>query len=59
MEPNYEGFCDGCNCYSDHLHIRIVRNNNTGNIETRRFCTECMKRFRLFPYDNDNTEDPK
>lgn len=51
MEPEYEGFCRGCNGFSLHLKIRPVKNNNTGTLEVSLFCPDCMKRFGIFPYD--------
>ena len=51
MEPEYVGFCRGCNSFSEHLKIRPVRNNNTGTMEVSMFCDSCRKRFGLFPYD--------
>ena len=56
MEPEYAGFCRGCNGYSEHLMIRPVRNNLTGTLEFGLFCPECRKRFGLSPYDKDEVE---
>lgn len=56
MEPEYSGFCRGCNSYSEHLMLRPFRNNLTGTLEVSHFCPECRKRFGLFPYAKDEVE---
>lgn len=53
MEPEYDGFCRGCNGFSLHLKIRPVKNNNTGTLEVSLFCPDCMKRFGIWPYDKE------
>ena len=53
MEPKLTGFCVGCNGYSTELVPRVARNNNTGSITLGLFCPECLKRFKLFPYEDD------
>ena len=59
MEPEYLGWCRGCNCYSAHLKLRPVLNKNTGTIEVSLFCDLCRKRFGLFPYDKQEVEGEK
>ena len=59
MEPEYVGWCRGCNCFSEHLKIRPVRNNNTGTMEVSMFCDYCRKRFGLFPYNKREMPDSK
>ena len=59
MEPEYVGFCRGCNGFSEHLRLRPVKNNNTGTLEVSFFCQDCMKRFGIFPYDKKLMADPK
>lgn len=56
MEPEYIGYCRGCNSFSEHLKLRPVKNNNTGTIEVSMFCDECRKRFGLFPYNIEETK---
>lgn len=51
MEPEYAGFCRGCNGFSTHLKMRFAVNNNTKTFEMDLFCPECMERFGLFPYE--------
>ena len=53
MEPKQTGFCTGCNGYSMELVLRVVINNNTGGITLALFCPECLKRFKLFPYEEE------
>ena len=53
MEPEYAGFCVGCNGYSEHLKSRIARNNITGKTVIGMFCEDCRKRFGLYPYDTE------
>ena len=57
MEPEYEGFCKACNGYSLHLRRRLVVNKNTDTVGTWLFCTDCLKRFGLFPFDKPDEED--
>ena len=59
MEPEYVGWCRGCNCFSEHLKMRPVRNNNTGTMEVSMFCDSCRKRFGIFPYDKREMPDAK
>ena len=59
MEPEYTGFCRGCNGYSEHLKARPVKNNNTGTLEVSMFCPECRLRFGVFPYDKREMPDAK
>ena len=47
MEPKFEGFCTGCNSYSDDLKVCIAKNNNSGITGVGKFCPECRERFRL------------
>ena len=48
MEPEYFGFCRGCNGFSTHLKRRRVINNYTKLAEIGLFCPECRDRFDLF-----------
>lgn len=59
MEPEYIGFCRGCNSFSEHLRIRPVKNNNTGTMEVSMFCHDCLKRFCIYPYDKREMHDAK
>ena len=59
MEPEYAGFCRGCNCFSEHLKLRPVRNNNTSSMEVSMFCNSCIERFGIYPYDKDKMPDAK
>lgn len=47
MEPEFEGFCRGCNGYSKHLKVCAAKNNNSGDMEIDKFCPECRKRFGI------------
>lgn len=47
MEPEFEGFCIGCNSYDEHLRFRIAINNNSGRTVAGLFCPICRKRFNL------------
>ena len=59
MEPEYVGFCRGCNGFSEHLCIRPVINNNSEHLEVSLFCPDCRKRFGLYPYHKEQMADPK
>lgn len=59
MEPEYVGFCRGCNGFSEHLYLRPVKNNNTGSLEVSFFCPECRKRFGLYPYNKEDMAEMK
>lgn len=59
MEPEYVGFCRGCNSFSEHLRIRPVKNNNTGTMEVSMFCLDCIKRFGVSQYDKMEMSDTK
>lgn len=47
MEPEYSGWCRGCNGWSDHLKWRFVVNGLTLCHECALFCPECRERFGL------------
>lgn len=47
MEPEWSGWCRGCNGWSDHLMRRFVVNGWTGCHEFALFCPECRERFGL------------
>ena len=57
MEPEYVGYCRGCNCFSEHLKLRPVKNNLTGSMEISMFCDACRKRFGLYPYNKNDMPD--
>ena len=59
MEPEYVGFCRGCNCFSEHLKLRPVVNKNTGSMEVSMFCDSCREHFGLFPYNKCEMPDAK
>jgi len=56
MEPEFTGFCRGCNGYSEHLKTRMALNNYTGEIEIGFFCPDCRERFGLSSFTRQETD---